>query len=472
MDEELFPRDRRPDEPAEGVRIIGAEEAEKAIEREDVARRLPHDAPRFGDRPDAPPGDGPRPAIRFPLSGASDPSDIERHAVVPPEPVNMPHWTEPATGEVPAILSSGTDEDADDLDAWSTFSSSQPRWRGEGTDFERDEFDDFSRLADDETQIGAMDPNRPDPEEFFEFDEPDAGVVAPAAPSTRAISSDPRRTRQRARPPTDPGRDVQQAALVGVGIAALFLLLAKAGPKYVMVIAIAVIVLAAIELFTALRRAGYKPATLLGITAAAMLPIAAYWKGEAAYPVVLFLTAAFGLLWYLAGAGGDDSPVLGVASTMLVVGYVVVLGSFAALILTLPSGIGVLYGAILTTVGYDVGAFFVGRSLGTRPMSSASPNKTFEGLAAGWIASVLVSVVVLGHISPWDEIGFGEKALFGLIAALAATLGDLCESVLKRDLGVKDMGTLLPGHGGVLDRFDALLFVLPATYYAARILIF
>jgi phosphatidate cytidylyltransferase len=188
--------------------------------------------------------------------------------------------------------------------------------------------------------------------------------------------------------------------------------------------------------------------------------------------VVLFLTAAFGLLWYLAGAGGDDSPVLGVASTMLVVGYVVVLGAFGALILTLPSGIGVLYGAVLTAVCYDVGAFFVGRSLGTRPMSAASPNKTFEGLAGGWIASILVSVVVLGHISPWDEIGIGQKALFGMAAALAATLGDLCESVLKRDLGVKDMGTLLPGHGGVLDRFDALLFVLPATYYAARILIF
>ena len=183
-----------------------------------------------------------------------------------------------------------------------------------------------------------------------------------------------------------------------------------------MVIVVAVIVLATVELFTALRRAGYKPATLLGITAAVTLPLAAYWKGEAAYPVVLFLTAAFGLLWYLAGAGGDDSPVLGVASTMLVVGYVVVLGSFAALILTLPSGIGVLYGAILTTVGYDVGAFFVGRSLGTRPMSAASPNKTFEGLAAGWIASVLVSVVVLGHISPWDEIGFGQKAMFGVVA--------------------------------------------------------
>ena len=471
MDDELFPKNERPDETAEGVRIIGAEEAEKAIERDDVARRLPHDAPRYGDRPEGPPVEGPRPAIRFPLSGTSDPSDIDRPPIVPPDPpAAMPHWTEPATGEVPAILASGEEED--DLDAWSTFSSSQPRWRGEGTDFDRDEYDDFSRLADDETRVGALDPNRPDPDEFFEFEPADAVQEAEPMPSTRAISSDPRRARQRTRPSSDPGRDVQQAVAVGVGLAAAFLILAKAGPKYVMAIVVAVIVLAAVELFTALRRSGYKPATLLGITAAVTLPLASYWKGEAAYPVVLFLVAAFSLLWYLGGAGGDDSPVLGASSTMLVIGYVVVLGSFAALILTLPSGIGVLYGAIITTVGYDVGAFFVGRSLGTRPMSTASPNKTFEGLAGGWIASVLAAVVFVGLITPWDSLSLGQKAMFGLAAAVAATLGDLCESLLKRDLGVKDMGTLLPGHGGVLDRFDAMLFVLPATYYAARILIF
>ncbi|HEV3227603.1 MAG TPA: phosphatidate cytidylyltransferase [Acidimicrobiales bacterium] len=473
MDDELFPSEKRPDDPAEGVRIIGAEEAEKAIERDDVARRLPHDAPRYGDRPETPPGDGPRPAIRFPLSGAADPSDIERTPVVPSDPpANLPHWTEPATGEVPAVLASGVEDDPDDLDAWSSFSSSQPRWRGEGTDFERDEYDDFSRLADKETRVGALDPNRPDPDDFFEFEPEAATYEAAPTPSTRAISSDPRRAGHRARPPSDPGRDVQQAVAVGAGIAALFLVLAKAGPKYVMAIVVAVVVLGAVELFTALRRAGYKPATLLGITAAATLPLAAYWKGEAAYPVVLFMAATFGLIWYLVGAGGDESPILGLSSTMLVIGYVAVLGSFAALILTLPSGVGVLYGAILTTVGYDVGAFFVGRSIGTRPMSSASPNKTFEGLAGGWIAAVIAAVVIVGLISPWDKLGIGQKAMFGLIAAAAATLGDLCESVLKRDLGLKDMGTLLPGHGGVLDRFDALLFVLPATYYAARILIF
>ena len=133
-----------------------------------------------------------------------------------------------------------------------------------------------------------------------------------------------------------------------------------------MVLVAAVVAAAAVELFTVLRRAGYHPATLLGIASAVTLPLASYWKGESAYPVVLFLTAVFGLLWYLVGAGGDDSPVLGISSTMFVVGYVAVLGSFAALILTLPDGIGVLYGALLTTVAYDVGAFFVGRSLGTR----------------------------------------------------------------------------------------------------------
>src|SRR5581483_4067467 len=156
MDDEMFPRDKQPGESTEGVRIIGAEEAEKAIEREDVARRLPRDAPRYGDRPEGPPEDAPRPAIRFPLSGSSDPTEIERPPVVPADPLRtsgehrLPHWTEPATGEVPKVLAS-SEEDDDDLDAWSSFTSSQPRWRGEGPPVEREEFDDFSRLADDET---------------------------------------------------------------------------------------------------------------------------------------------------------------------------------------------------------------------------------------------------------------------------------------------------------------------------------
>ena len=91
-----------------------------------------------------------------------------------------------------------------------------------------------------------------------------------------------------------------------------------------------------------------------------------------------------------------------------------------------------------------------------------SPNKTAEGLLAGMAASVVIGFILVGSISPWGR--FNALAL-GVVVAVLAPLGDLCESLIKRDLGVKDLGGLLPGHGGVFDRFDAMLFCLPAVYY-------
>ena len=89
-----------------------------------------------------------------------------------------------------------------------------------------------------------------------------------------------------------------------------------------------------------------------------------------------------------------------------------------------------------------------------------------EGTIGGMVAAVVTGALVGATITPWS-IGTGIQ--LGAAAAIMAPLGDLAESVLKRDLGVKDMGTLLPGHGGLLDRFDALLFVLPTAYYVIRI---
>jgi phosphatidate cytidylyltransferase len=95
-----------------------------------------------------------------------------------------------------------------------------------------------------------------------------------------------------------------------------------------------------------------------------------------------------------------------------------------------------------------------------------SPNKTWEGLVGGMVAAVVLGGIVGTLLAPWDG-SISHGLALGLVVAIVAPIGDLCESMIKRDLGVKDLGTLLPGHGGVLDRFDAMLFCLPAVYYLA-----
>jgi phosphatidate cytidylyltransferase len=108
---------------------------------------------------------------------------------------------------------------------------------------------------------------------------------------------------------------------------------------------------------------------------------------------------------------------------------------------------------------------------GKRPFQSASPKKTWEGTLLGVIASIAAAEVLgLWNISAFSE-NLWHFLLVGLLAGILAPLGDLTESIIKRDLGVKDMGTLLPGHGGVLDRVDGLLFVLPGIYYLALLLL-
>jgi len=159
------------------------------------------------------------------------------------------------------------------------------------------------------------------------------------------------------------------------------------------------------------------------------------------------------------------------AVTILGVVYVGVLGSFAAMILSLPNGVGTLTVAVIGTVLYDVGGLLIGSSAGrSRLLEWISPNKTREGLAGGCLAAVAgVLVAHFAGVRPWDA-SFTDAVALGAVVAIAAPLGDLAESMLKRSLGIKDMGTLLPEHGGALDRFDALLFVLPGVYYLSLVL--
>ncbi len=150
--------------------------------------------------------------------------------------------------------------------------------------------------------------------------------------------------------------------------------------------------------------------------------------------------------------------------------YVGGLGGFAGLLLGSSDGVGLIIGVALCVITYDVAGYFAGSQFGKSPIApQVSPNKSFEGTLAGMVGSLLmgwiiVGGLVFGGIAPWSP---GKGAVLGLFVAAGAFLGDLCESMLKRDLGIKDFGSLLPGHGGILDRFDSLLFCLPITYYLA-----
>lgn len=164
-------RPRRPGDP-EGVRIIGADEAEAALEREDVARRRGPDEPRPGDRPGRPPEDAPEPVLRFPLSSETNDPGAESG--------DLPHWSDPPTGEYGAVgggnifddPSQGTERE------WSAFSSSAPRWRDSGDTWGDEE--DVSYWGDDDTRVGALDESERDPEDFFSFDEFDEPAPQPS----------------------------------------------------------------------------------------------------------------------------------------------------------------------------------------------------------------------------------------------------------------------------------------------------
>lgn len=418
-----------------------------------------------------------------PVAGATGDGDDELFAELDDDSsFVLPHWTEPPTGQVPKVVIGDEAAEAEQLATY----GSQPRWRDEG---ERTGAHDFGDLVDDGPSLGALGndddsleddffgPDEDDrylddlDDEYIEddfYDEPDDEAAT--------------RVARRGAPPDTGGgggdRNLVTAVGVGVGLVAIGLLCFYLGSLTTTILATVVVTIAALEYFTAVRSVGHNPATLLGIVAVAGLMVATSAAGLAAYPVVLGLTVICGLLWYLWVAPGEGAvPNLGL--TLLGVAWVGVLGSFATLFLGLGRavedasadivsnpGIGVLIAAVIASVSHDVGAYFIGRSFGRTPLSAASPNKTQEGLAGGVLVSLVVTFVAVGF-GGIDPIGsdLAQAFVFALLCALVAPLGDLSESFIKRDLRIKDMGTVLPGHGGVLDRFDALLFVLPVAYF-------
>jgi CDP-diglyceride synthetase len=267
------------------------------------------------------------------------------------------------------------------------------------------------------------------------------------------------------------GRNMQLAWGSGILLGVVALLCAKFGSVSSMVIITVVVLFAAAEGFAAFRTAKYHPATLLGLVAILSLMIETYNKGVAALPLVLVMLVAASFVWYLARVEPAADPVAGISSTIFTVAWIGGFGSFGALLLN-PTlfphrhGVAFLLAAVIVTVAADVASLLVGSAFGRHPLApSISPNKSWEGFLGGAVAAILVAVIVVHFIHPWT---ISKALVLGIVVAVVAPIGDLSQSMIKRHLGVKDMGRLMPGHGGILDRVDGLLFVLPATYFVVK----
>jgi phosphatidate cytidylyltransferase len=264
------------------------------------------------------------------------------------------------------------------------------------------------------------------------------------------------------------GRNLIGAIVIGLalGLAMLFsLILIK---ELFMIFAVVIIGFTSFELAEALRRAGRNvPRIPVVISAVAIVPAAFYWDAPGQL-LATFGGIAFISVWRLIELAWPSKRVDGrallqdIGGAFLIEVYVVYLASFAVLLVAQDGGQWWTLAFLLLVISADIGAYASGLSFGKHPMApTISPKKTWEGLAGAALVCVIIGVVLalfmLGQ--PW---WFG--LIFGAVILMTATFGDLAESLIKRDLGIKDMSSWLPGHGGFLDRLDSILPSAAAAY--------
>ncbi len=248
-----------------------------------------------------------------------------------------------------------------------------------------------------------------------------------------------------------------------IGIPVVIALVWLGGPIFAAVVAVALGI--GYWEFQRARKQEPRPATILLIGGAAPRAVAALADEGAVLPVLTAGVLASLLLLIAANAVPEHLNDWGLGLAGLL--YVGLLGQHAVALRELDDGRNWLFLAIFTTFATDTGAYAVGRLLGRHKLAPRlSPAKTIEGAAGGLIAGA-IAAWGLGLLLDLDQPAVAMLAL-GAAAAVAGQAGDLAESLIKRSAGVKDMGTIFPGHGGVLDRLDSLLFVIPLVYYAVR----
>lgn len=252
-------------------------------------------------------------------------------------------------------------------------------------------------------------------------------------------------------------RIISAMVMVGVVVIALYL-----GEAWLSGLILAAMTLGLVEFYMAVRSVGYRPMALLGLIGVLGAGVGAHVSGLGSTGAVLVGALALTLLFYAAASRRMAVE----NATLTVLGMIwISLLSYGVVIGRAEDGVALLVWVLLLNSVFDTAAFVVGRSMGNRPLSpSLSAKKTVEGLLGGVVATFGIAAI-FSTLPTFSVLTLYQALYLAAVVSVLAPLGDGVESAVKRSIGLKDMSSLLPGHGGILDRIDGLLLVLPGAYY-------
>jgi phosphatidate cytidylyltransferase len=260
--------------------------------------------------------------------------------------------------------------------------------------------------------------------------------------------------------PSRTGRNLPVAAAIGVVLGGLVLLTLFTVKATFLAYVGVVVAVGLWELRQVLAERGISlPLIPIAAGGAAMFTLA-YWYGAQPALAAAAGTALVLMAWRL--PGGAKGYLRDLTASVFTLAYLPMLGVFVPLMLSMPDGARRTFIFVLLAVCSDVGGYFAGIFTGRHPMAPGiSPKKTWEGLGGSVVACLAAGAITL----PWLlRAHVWQGLVLGAAAVAAATLGDLVESMIKRDLEIKDMGRIFPGHGGAMDRLDSLVFVAPVAW--------